>query len=211
MQRVIVLGAGGHGQVVADILLSARDAGEAVELLGFLDDDPGLTGASVGGLPVLGQAGDLDRIPHDAVILGIGDNRTRQRLMAALLKSGEHFTVARHPSAIIARNVTIGAGSMICAGAVVNTGSSIGRGTILNTHCSVDHHNQIGECVHVAPGAHLGGDVIVEDGALIGIGATVMPQQRVGAWSCVGAGAVVTKSVPPGATVAGVPARPLQR
>lgn len=211
MQRVIVLGAGGHGQVVADILLTASEAGEAIEIVGFVDDNAGLVGAKIGGLPVLGQIRDLQHLAHDSIVIAIGNNRTRYGLMRSLLKSGEKLITARHPSAIIGRDVTLGPGAMICAGVIVNTGSSIGIGTILNTHSSVDHHSQIGSCVHVGPGCHLGGEVIVEDGALIGIGATVMPQQRIAAWSCVGAGAVVTRSVPPGVTVVGVPARPLQR
>ena len=95
---------------------------------------------------------------------------------------------------------------MICAGAVINPGTEIGTNVILNTGCTVDHHNQIGDHVHIAPGVNTGGDVTIGEGTLLGIGSTVMPGRVVESWCTVGAGACVTKTVPQGATVVGVPA-----
>ena len=210
MQRILILGAGGHAQVVADILLCARDAGSPAFPIGYLDDNPALHGQTLLGVPVLGCLADLERISRDAVIIAIGDNRTRRRVFAYMQERGERVAIARHPAAAVARDVKIGPGVMICAGVVVNTSSVIGADSILNTGCTVDHHNRIGAHVHVAPGAHLGGEVTVDEGALVGIGATVMPRCAVVAWSIVGAGACVTRSVLPGSVVIGVPARPLQ-
>ncbi len=208
-ERVIILGAGGHGLVVADILLRAHDAGQAIIPMGFLDDHETLFGSDVLGLRVLGKTADLVGIPHDAVVVAIGDNRIRARLFCELSARGERKAIARHPTAVIAPDVRIGPGAMLCAGAIVNPGSVIGADVILNTGCSVDHHNEIGDHVHIAPGVHLGGRVAVGEGALVGIGATVMPGRRVGAWATVGAGACVTHDVPAGLTVVGVPARNL--
>lgn len=206
MQRILILGAGGHAQVVADILMRMRDAGAQVEPVGYLDDNPRLRGEERLGLPILGGVADLPRIPHDALILAIGDNKTRQRLFQQLERQGERFASARHPAAVIAPDVPIGRGAMICAGVVVNTGSMIGDDVILNTGCTVDHHNRIGDHTHIAPGAHLGGDVRVGEGALVGIGATVMPQRHVGDWSVVGAASLVHRNVPDCSIVIGVPA-----
>lgn len=211
MTRVLILGAGGHAQVVADILLRARDAGQAVDPIGYLDDDETLHHKILLGLPVLGHTDAYNRIPHEALIIAIGNNQIRKRLADRLSMAGETFISARHPASVIAPDVLIGPGVVICAGVVINTGSVIGAHVILNTGCTVDHHNTIGGWAHVAPGAHTGGEVFVEEGALIGIGATIAPRTTVGAWATVGAGAVVTKSVPPGITVVGVPARPLQK
>ena len=211
MPRVLILGAGGHAQVVADILLCVRSAGQPITPIGYLDDDASLQGKLLLDLPVLGDTSTLERIAHDAVIIAIGSNQIRKRLADELSAAGETFITACHPTAIIAPDVQIGSGAMICAGVVVNTGSVIGTHVILNTGCTVDHHNRIGNYAHVAPGTHTGGEVVIEEGALVGIGAIIAPRTSVGAWATVGAGAVVTKPVPAGMTVVGVPAKPLQK
>jgi len=211
MQRVLIIGAGGQAQVVADILKCAHNAGKNVIPLGYLDDDPNLVGRTFLGLPVLGVLAEIANIPHDALIIAIGNNSTRRRLFEIFRERGENFVIAVHPAAVIGAEVSIGIGTMICAGVVINPGSTIGENVILNTCCTIDHHNCIGNHVHIAPGVRLGGEVEIGDGVLVGIGATVMPRCRVGDWTTVGAGACVTKSVPAGLTVVGVPARPLQR
>lgn len=209
MRRLLVIGAGGHGQVVADILLFTGPR-DGVRLLGFLDDDEGLCGRTVLGLPVLGPLAQLAKTEHDGIVLAIGHNPTRQRLALDLAQRGEHLVNAIHPGATIACEVALGCGLVICAGAIVGTGSRIGDGAILNTASSVDHHNQIGAFAHVAPGAHLGGNVTVGDGALVGIGSTVIPGRTIGAWSMVGAGSAVVTDIPPHCVAVGIPARPIK-
>lgn len=205
--RVVVIGAGGHGQVVADILQRMADAGAPVTPIGFLDDNLALAGKTILGLPVLGRVADLAGIEHDAVIVALGHNRTRLTLARRLESAGERFVIARHPAAVIAPSVEMVPGTVVCAGVVVNPGSRIGAHVILNTGSTVDHHNRIGDGVHIAPGVHLGGDVTIGEGSLVGIGATVMSQRSVGAWAVVAAGALVSKNVPDAVTVAGSPAR----
>ena len=211
MTKVIILGAGGHAQVVADILQQAHEAGSNLEPIGFLDDDSALVGTEVMGLPVLGTIAQLDDFDHDAVIVAIGDNRTRARIFESVRARGERIVNAIHPAAVLAPDVRLGQGMMICAGVVVNPGTVIGDNVILNTGCTVDHHNRIGNHAHIAPGVHLGGNVIIGEGTLVGIGATVIPQRTVGEWSVIAAGSVVTKDIPAHATAAGAPARVIQR
>lgn len=208
--RIVIIGGGGHAQVVADILFRMREAGQDIAPAGFLDDNPELAGRSFLGLPVLGTIDRLTEVPHDAVIIAIGDNRKRSALYKALEDRGERFATARHPGTTIAPDVRIGPGSMISAGVIVNPGSAIGADVILNTGSTADHHNRIGNHAHIAPGVHMGGGVTVDEGVLVGIGATVMPCRRIGAWSVVGAGAVVVRDIPPGLTVIGVPAQELK-
>lgn len=205
--RVLILGGGGHAQVVADILLRMAEEGGEVEPVGYLDDDSALTGREFLGLQVLGALADLPSLPHDAVIVGIGDNVTRRRVFEDLRGRGERLAVACHPTAVVAPDVAVGPGTMICAGAVVNPGSAVGANVILNTGCSVDHHNRVGDHAHLAPGVHTGGEVTIGEGAFVGIGATVIPGRTIGAWSTIGAGSLVTKDIGAGATAVGMPAR----
>jgi sugar O-acyltransferase (sialic acid O-acetyltransferase NeuD family) len=206
---IVIVGAGGHGQVVADIFRARRSSGLISGPVGFVDDDRAVLGRSYAGTEVLGGTEELGAIDHHAVIVAIGDNRTRARVHQRLAEAGEIFAVAEHPRSVVADDVEIGDGSMVCAGAIVSTGTVIGCNTIVNTGATVDHHSTIGSHVHIGPGVHMGGEVRVDDGALIGIGATVIPGIHIGAWSIVGAGAVVIRDVAPGTTVVGCPAEPI--
>lgn len=205
--RILILGAGGHAQVVADALLRAREAGSNGQPIGYLDDNPALSGQARLGLPILGRLSQVTTIDHDALIIAIGNNTVRSRLYMELQAQGHCFATVCHPRATLAPDVTLGPGTVVFAGVVVNTGSIIGANVILNTGCSVDHHNQINDHVHLAPGVHLGGDVQIGEGTLIGIGATVMPQRNIGKWSIVGASALVHRDLPDQVTVIGVPAQ----
>jgi sugar O-acyltransferase (sialic acid O-acetyltransferase NeuD family) len=204
--RIIILGAGGHAQVIADTLLRACEVGATCDLVGFLDDNPVLAGQVRLGLPILGSISTLTQHAHDSCAIGIGDNRLRAHIFRQLRALGEHVVTVIHPRAVIAPDVTVGAGVVIFAGVVVNTGTTVGENVVLNTGCTVDHHNIVADHAHIAPGAHLGGDVRIGEGALVGIGATVMPQRSIGVWSVVGAGALVHRDVLDRATVIGVPA-----
>jgi sugar O-acyltransferase (sialic acid O-acetyltransferase NeuD family) len=188
------------------IAAGARIADAVLELAGFLDDDPRLVGAAIGGAPVLGNLADLERVAADAFVVAVGNNHARARIADALVVAGRRVASIQHPRAVVSQRATIGDGTMVSAGAVVITGSRIGRGVILNTGCTVDHHTRIGDYAHIAPGARLGGEVSIGPGTLVGIGATILPRCRVGAGCTIGAGAVVIADVPEGATAVGVPA-----
>jgi sugar O-acyltransferase (sialic acid O-acetyltransferase NeuD family) len=204
--KVVIVGAGGHGQVVADALLKQAEAGGSLRPVGFVDDEQTLHGSDLMGIPVLGAVSSLSTTPHDAIVVAIGNNRRRQELCARLVASGETLISAIHPSAVIGTNCDVEGGAMICAGAVVGTGSRIRYGAIVNTAATVDHHSDIGACAHIAPGVHMGGEVCVGEAAMVGIGGTVLPKVQIGAAATVGAGAVVIRDVPANTTVVGVPA-----
>jgi sugar O-acyltransferase (sialic acid O-acetyltransferase NeuD family) len=208
--RLLIVGAGGHGQVVADIIRASHSSDSARQLVGYVDDDARLHGLALLGITVLGPIGMIAEIPHDGIVVALGDNTARKRVSELLLADGRQLVEVIHPSAILAPDVTVAAGAMICAGVVVNTGTDIGSGAILNTSCSIDHHSRVGSYAHVAPGVHAGGEVRIGEGALIGIGAVIIPRRVVGAFATVGAGAAVIDDVPDHVTVVGNPARQLR-
>lgn len=206
--RVLIVGAGGHGEVVADALrASVASAAADIELVGFADDAPSLWGKPLAGVSVLGSVRDALAHPHDAVVVAIGNNSARRHMMRALAGDGESFATIIHPSATVAPDVRWAPGSVILAGAVLNPGVTLGRGVIVNTCASVDHHSHVADYAHVAPGVHTGGEVSIGEGALIGVGASIVPRCKIGAWAIVGAGATVICDIPAHSTVVGTPAR----
>ncbi len=203
MKRLAILGASGHGKVVAD---TAECCGWQV--LGFFDD-AWPKQQSNGAWPVIGHMtallASLDRF--DGVLVAIGNNRIRQAKLLELQAAGARLTSLIHPAATVSRHASLGIGSVAFAGAVVNADALIGQGAILNTGCSVDHDCLLGGAVHVSPGARLAGGVQVGDLSWIGIGANVRQLVRIGSGVMVGGGAAVVADVADGLTVAGVPAR----
>jgi sugar O-acyltransferase (sialic acid O-acetyltransferase NeuD family) len=208
--KVVLFGAGGHGRVVADILAALAE----VEVIGFLDDDPGRHGQVVGALPVLGGTGRLAALRTSGVtggIVTIGANRVRAQRARQLAEAGLDLIRAIHPSAVVAPGAIVGAGTVVMAGAVINTGTRVGRNVIINTGATVDHDCVVGDAVHISPGANVAGNVDVADETHLGIGCCVIPGIRIGAGSTIGAGAVVVRDVPANETWAGNPARKIDR
>jgi sugar O-acyltransferase (sialic acid O-acetyltransferase NeuD family) len=191
-QRIVIVGAGSQGAIVADILECA-----GTPAIGFVDDTPGKN--------VLGTIDDLRSIAHDAIIVAIGDNRLRRGLVERL--AGERLATAIHPFTSIAASARIGEGSMISAGAIVQPHAVIGRSAILNTKASVDHDSIIGDFAHISLGATIGAKVRIGEETLIAAGATIVSGMTVGARSIIGAGAVVVRDVADDVTAFGVPAR----
>ncbi len=204
MQRIAILGAGGHAAVVADAL--RRALGDAC-IAAILDDDPKLWGERLAGVTIAGPVRTVVDVPADGVIIAIGDNRARGRVYEWLVETQIPLVNVIHPSAVIAPDVELGRGVVAFANVVVNVRSRIGDNVILNTACTIDHDSVIGPHVHVAPGAHLAGGVAIGEGTLVGIGSGAIPGITIGKWATIGAGAVVVDNVPDNATVVGVPAR----
>jgi sugar O-acyltransferase (sialic acid O-acetyltransferase NeuD family) len=202
MGGVLIIGAGGHGKVIADIFLC-----QGVSVMGFLDDDPTTWGTTQLNLPVLGGIDSLPDYDPDGIVLGIGSNEAR-RTLAEMWDSRVKslWCSAIHPRATIAASVRMGHGVVVAAGAVINPDSVLGDHVIINTGSTVDHDCTIGDYAHIAPGVSLAGGVSIGQGALMGLGSTIIPDRSVGNWSVVGAGAVVVRDIPDRVLAKGVPA-----
>jgi sugar O-acyltransferase (sialic acid O-acetyltransferase NeuD family) len=205
---LVILGAGGHGRVVAE---TAQASG--VPVLGFVDEDPARLEERPLGLPVFGRTALLESgsLAADAIALGVGRNAVRLALLRRFQGSRWAMPIIIHPRSWCSPTAVIGAGSLLMANATVQTACRIGAAVIVNTNASVDHDCVLGDGVHISPGAHLAGDVMVGEGTHIGLGASVIEGIRIGANCLIAAGAVVVRDVPDGQRVAGVPARPMPR
>ena len=195
--KLIIIGASGHGRVVADI---AKKCG--YDDIVFLDGNNGIS--TCAGYPVVGTDALVSRIEGD-LFIAVGNGQVRKKLMEK--ESERRFPVLIHPSAVVADDVKIGCGSVVMAGAVINPGAKIGQGVIVNTCASVDHDCNIGDYVHVSVGAHLCGTVTVGHETWIGAGATVINNVNISGESMIGAGAVVIGDICEPGTYVGVPAR----
>lgn len=202
---VLIVGAGGHGRVVLDILRASRQH----KVLGFLDADPALAGTEVSSVPVLGHPQHLLKLRGKAkgAIVAVGDNRARLSYATHLSSAGLELITAVHPAAVVSPTATVGRNTVICAGAIIGPDTRIGDSVIINTSAVVDHECQVADGVHIAPGALLAGRVKVEAGAFVGLGAKIIQCLTVASHATVGAGTVVIRDVASGSTVVGVPAR----
>lgn len=205
IERIFVYGAGGHAKVVIDII--EREGRYEVAFL--VDDDPALKGSEVYGYPVIGGKEALPARREEVCggIVAIGSNSARMKVAEWLTDNTFRLVTAVHPSAQLARGVTVGQGSVIMAGAVINPDTQISDNVIINTRASIDHDCQVGDGVHIAPGAVLCGTVSVGEGSFVCAGATIAPNLKIGEHAIIGAGSTVIRDVPDGVTVVGSPAR----
>lgn len=202
--RIAIIGAGGHGKVVLDAVLSA--GGHLVA--GVVDDNTELTGARLFDFSIVGSVEDLNDV--EGYIVAIGNNRIRKEKYDYYLQAGYKPVTVIHPTAIISPRASVGRGIAILANVVVNPDAVVGDNTVLYTSCTIDHECDISQHSYVSPGCNICGRVNIKTGAMIGAGAVVLPGLSIGEWATVGAGAVVTANVPDNVTVVGVPARVIE-
>ena len=197
-KEVIVIGAGGHGKVIADIIIKSGD-----RVIGFLDD--GCTEKNILGYPILGKTEDCLKYKDKEFFVAIGNNTVRKKISEKynMLK----FYTAIHPSAVIAMDVEIGEGSCVMAGVVINTSARIGKHCIINSGSVVEHDNKLADFVHLSPGAVLCGTVSVGECTHIGGGATVKNNTNISGDTVIGVGAAVVKDIDISGVYCGVPAR----
>ena len=200
MNKLVIIGSGGQGKVVADI----ADKNGYTDIV-FLDDDP--KAEKCGSYKVVGKCSEAANYKDADFVVAIGNARVRRKIQEELMGLGLHITSLVHPAAVLASNVKIGVGTVVVAGAVINPNAEIGQGCIINTCASVDHDCRIGDYVHVSVGARVAGTVTVGNNTMIGAGAVIINNIDVISDCCIGAGATVIKNIKEPGTYVGTPAR----
>lgn len=200
--RLLIIGAGGHGKVIADIAIKMRKW----SYIGFLDDDY-QKGNSLG-LDILGKVADASHyIREYEFIVGIGNNRIRQNIQRYLEDIQANIATLIHPKAVMGSDVKLGKGTVVMPGAIINCCTLIGTGCIVNTGTTIDHDNLIGDFVHLSPGVNIAGNVKIGNRVWLGLGSMVLNNLNIVDDCIVGAGAVVVKDLLEASTYIGIPAK----
>ncbi|AKJ69011.1 hypothetical protein ABW99_13145 [Pandoraea thiooxydans] len=204
MDRLIILGAGGHGSVVADV---ATVAVPDIEIL-FLDDRYPQSRKSWH-WPIVGALVDFKQFIDSSThfLVAIGANSLRHQWQTRIREESGHMATLIHPSAVVSRYSTIGPGTVVFPAAVINIGAVLGEGCIINTGAIVEHDCRLGAAVHICPNVGVAGSVTIGDRATIGVGSAVRPGVHIGSDVIIGAGASVVHDIPSGITAFGVPAK----
>jgi sugar O-acyltransferase (sialic acid O-acetyltransferase NeuD family) len=209
--ELLVYGAGGFAREVAWL---AEEAGYKV--LAFVDDDPSRWGRVLNGIPVISLEEAQAQHPGALFTVAVGNPLTRKRLVEKVQERGFGFATLVHPQVSMSRFVEVGRGSVITVGNILTVNVRLGQHVHVNLDCTIGHDAVLEDYATLAPGVHVSGWVFIKEGAYIGTGAVIIngtedKPLEIGTYAVVGAGAVVTKDVPPGVTVVGVPAKPLSK
>lgn len=198
LNRLVIIGASGHGKVIADIAVKC-----GYQDIVFLDDNEKVKECA--GFPVIGKVSDAVTMNDDKIV-AIGNAEIREIIQSKL----SNLVTLIHPNAVVSRRVEIGEGTVIMAGAVINSDVIIGKGCIINTGASVNHDCKIGDFVHVSVGAHVAGTASIGRNTWVGAGATVSNNVSICDHCMIGAGAVVVNDVVNSGTYVGVPVRKIK-
>jgi len=201
-KSVIIIGASGHGKVIADIIIKSND-----KIVGFLDDGVE-KGSIVAGIEVLGKTEDYIKFTDCEFVIAIGNPYIREKIANRLPVK---WYTAIHPTAVISTlDVEIGEGTVVMANAVINSSTKIGKHCIINTASVVEHDNVLEDYVHISPHATLAGIVTVGKSTHIGAGACTKQVLNIAPNCIIGAGAAVVKDITESGTYVGVPARKIK-
>jgi len=209
--KVLIYGSGGFGREVAWL---AHDAD--YDVLAFIDDDSSRWGQQINGIPVVSIEEAAQKYIDVPVTIAIAHPSTRKTIYEKVKEKGFNFVNLIHPRTEKSEFVEIGKGCTITAGNIITVNVKIKNFVHINPGCTIGHDVIIHDFATLTPGVHVAGWVFIHEGAFIGTGAVIIngtpdAPLEIGSYAVVGAGAVVTRSVPPGITVVGVPAKPLER
>lgn len=212
MKELLIFGTGGFAREVNQIVEDINAVAPTWNMLGFLDGDASKVGTEVHAKPVLGGIAYLEQLRGREVYvaIGVGNPAVRRKIIAAIAATGARFATLVHPRAWIGNRITIGQGSIVCAGVLATTDIQIGEHVIINIGSTVGHDTRIENFVTIAPTVNVSGSIVVGEGTDLGTGCTIIQGKNIGAWSIIGAGSVVVKDIDPDVTAVGAPAKTIK-
>lgn len=212
MKKIAIYGAGGFGREVLQIILDINERQLEWDFKGFVVDPEFATQSDVSGYPVHDVTQWLDANPDAFVAVAIGSSADRMKAVSRVSGWGhQNFATLLHPCAWVGRGVEIGRGSIICAGCQITTDIKINDHVHINIGTTIGHDAELREYVTTNPNVSISGGAILEAGVEVGTGSVVLPGRRIGCWSILGAGTVVTSDIENNATAVGVPAKVIKR
>ena len=207
MKKLLIVGAGGFGREVLCWALDCEAMQNEWRVAGFLDEDPSALEGYPCTYPIIGTPSNYMPSEGDVFICAIGDPKTKLRVCGDLQSRGAMFINLVHPSAIISRNNKIGTGCIFCPRSVITTNVTLGDFVFLNASSGIGHDAVIGKGVTLSAYCDVTGNTVLGEGVFLGSHVVILPGAKVGDYAIVGAGSVVLKTVKPGVTVMGVPAK----
>jgi sugar O-acyltransferase (sialic acid O-acetyltransferase NeuD family) len=211
MKNIAIYGAGGFGREINMLINQINQHEKKFNIIGYFDDSK-QKGETIGKHTVLGGMKELNCFPEEInIVVSIADPKLKSKVLAAIESKKVNFPTLIHPSCIIGEDrVSIGVGSIICAGSILTVDISIGDHVILNLGCTVGHDTKIGSYSSFMPSTNISGEVQIGECVYCGTGVKIINQVEVGSNSIIGAGAVVSKSLPSNCTAVGIPAKPIK-
>lgn len=211
MKDIVIIGAGGFGREVKTIIDAINKSNKTYNFLGFYDDTIA-KGTLINNFPILGNLTELNDLKTTTeVLIGVGDPIAKSKIISSLKNEYLGFPTIIHPSVIISDDdVIIDNGCIICAGTIITCNIKIGKFVTLNLMCTVGHDTVIGDYSSFMPSVNISGEVHIEEKVYVGTGAKIINKLSIGTATIVGAGAVVSKSLPENCTAVGIPAKPIK-
>ena len=214
MKNLYIIGAGGFGREVAWLVERINSIEPVWKLQGFLDDNPEKQGTTEGRYQVVSGCDFLRHLREETwIVCAVGASAVRRHIIEKIQQYDNRnvkFAVLIDPSVLISSSVSVGEGSIICAGTILTVDITVGKHVIINLDCTVGHDAEIEDFVTICPSVNVSGCAVVEQGAELGTGAQIIQGKRIGKETILGAGAVVVRNLPDRCTAIGVPAKPVK-
>lgn len=211
MKKIAIVGAGGFGREVKMLINQINAVSPKYEFIGYYDDGKE-KGILINGFPVLGKVSDLNSVSEEiSIALALGNPVYKKNVVRLINNSNVTFETLIHPSVLIGNDeVSIGKGTVICAGNIITCNIKIKDYVTINLACTIGHDTILENFVSLMPAVNVSGEVVVGESVYIGTGAKIINQVEVGKNTTIGAGAVVSKPIPENCTAVGIPAKPIK-